>query len=90
MLFTIPSILMYHSTVHTPHFVAVPQGRTFLYYSWVEWTIYQTLAIERCMKNEICKNLVRPEKYIEYWDLGTADAAKQALKETLLSLVYDG
>ena len=69
---------------------SVPQGRPFLYYHSYQWTVQQTLLIERFVKKRICEKLVRPEIVAEYWNLEDDDAARAAVVETLSGLVFGG
>ena len=69
---------------------SVPQGRSFLHYYSYQWTVQQTLLIERFVRNRICKELVRPEIIAEYWNLEDDDSARVAVKETLSGLVFGG
>ena len=71
-------------------YLTLPQGRPFHYYYDYEWTVYQTLAIERHVQNKICQQWVRDEIIAKYWDIGDEQKAKQALKQTLLEVIYNG
>jgi hypothetical protein len=70
-------------------FVSVPQGRPFLNYYGHDWTVNQTLAISRYIKSDICKKFRRPEVVKEYWHLRDAAEAREAVRQTLTSLVCD-
>jgi folate-dependent phosphoribosylglycinamide formyltransferase PurN len=69
-------------------FVAVPQGRPFLNYYTSDWGVDQNLAIERSIKNDICKKYARPEIVRTYWNLEDPVKAREAVRQTLLDLVY--
>ena len=71
-------------------YLTLPQGRPFHNYYNYEWTAYQTLAIERFIRNKICQKFVRDEIIAKYWDIGDEQKAKRALKQTLLEMIYNG
>jgi folate-dependent phosphoribosylglycinamide formyltransferase PurN len=69
-------------------FTKVPQGRPFLNYRDSDWSVCTNLAIARHIRNKVCKKFVRGEIVRKYWDLGDAEAAREAVRGTLLELVY--
>jgi methionyl-tRNA formyltransferase len=68
---------------------AVPQGRPFLNYYGYEWTVCQTLAIGRFVRQGLCRKLARPEIHARYWDAPDEETARRAMERTLLGLIYD-
>ena len=75
---------------HKKSFIALPQGKPFLYYQSHEWTVYQTVAIQRHIKNRICRDFARPELTFIYWNHSDHKSASDALKKNILSLIYNG
>lgn len=71
-------------------FIALPQGKPFLYYRGYEWTVYQTVAVQRHIRDKICKDFVRPGITFIYWNLPDRESAGETLKHNLLRLIYDG
>jgi methionyl-tRNA formyltransferase len=71
-------------------YATAPQGRPFLNYRDDDWTVAQNLAIARNIRNKICKKFVRGEIVRKYWDLGDREAAREAVRRTLLELIYHG
>ena len=69
-------------------FVSVPQGRPFHLQFEYEWTVYQTLAINRAIKQNICEKHVRDAIAKDYWKFDTRETAVMELKNTILELVY--
>ena len=69
-------------------FVGVAQGAPFRTYFESEWTAYQTLAIERYIKQNLCAKYARDAICQEYWHLEGGEMARAALKDFLVRLVY--
>jgi len=63
--------------------VGIPQTRSFFNYRGFEWTVGQTLAVQRNIDQGLCRRFERAEEVIEYWRLGTEQAARQALKDNI-------
>lgn len=70
--------------------IALPQGKAFHYYYGYEWTVSQTIAIARHVRNRICKKHVRPEIIARYWNASDEAEGRSRLEQTLLKLVYNG
>lgn len=70
-------------------FVSAPQGKPFHYTTSADWTVHQNLMIERRVARDVCAKFVRPERIRIYWDAPDTTAARRAVEETLLGLVYD-
>ena len=64
-------------------YVGIPQTRSFFNYRGFEWTVGQTLAVQRNIEQGLCRRFERAEEVIEYWRLGTEPAARQALKDNI-------
>ena len=64
-------------------FVGIPQTRSFFNYRGFEWTVGQTVAVQRNIDQGLCRRFERAEEIIEYWQLGTEQAARQALKDNI-------
>jgi len=64
-------------------YVGIPQTRSFFNYRGFEWTVGQTLAVQRNIDQGLCRRFERAEEVIEYWRLGTEQAARQALKDNI-------
>jgi hypothetical protein len=66
---------------------AVPQTRSFFNYRGFEWTVYQSLSVQRIIDKEICKRFERSDEIIEYWRLGSEQVARQALRDNVAKWV---
>lgn len=64
-------------------YVGIPQTGSFFNYRGFEWTVGQTLAVQRNIDQGLCRRFERAEEIIEYWRLGTEQAARQALKDNI-------
>jgi len=69
--------------------VSVPQPRSFFDYRGYEWTVSQTLSVQRSIDQRLCRRFERGEEIIEYWRLPSAEAARQALKDNVARWVCD-
>lgn len=67
-------------------FVSVPQGKPFFYCYGHEWTVYQTLTVQRELSKRALRS--RPELIAEYWRCKDAEAAKQAVIKTVIDLIW--
>jgi len=63
-------------------FVGIPQTRSFFNYRGFEWTVGQTLAVQRNIDQGLCRRFERAEEVIEYRRLGTEEAAARLSKTT--------
>ncbi|HMH50020.1 MAG TPA: formyltransferase family protein [Candidatus Acidoferrum sp.] len=70
-------------------YVSVPQPRSFFDYRGYEWTVSQTLSVQRSIDQRLCRRFERGEEIIEYWRLPSAEAARQALKDNVARWVCD-
>ena len=70
-------------------YVRIPQTRPFFYYRGFEWTICQTLSVQRNIDRGLCRRFERSEDVIEYWRLETEETAQRALKDNVAKWVGD-
>ena len=70
-------------------YVSVPQPRSFFDYRGFEWTVSQTLSVQRHIDQGLCRRFARGEEIVEYWRLPSAEAARQALKDNVARWVCD-
>jgi len=64
-------------------FCSIKQRRPLFYYKSSDWTIYQNISIQRHIDNDICRQFVRPEEFVEYWRMETAARASASLDAKL-------
>jgi folate-dependent phosphoribosylglycinamide formyltransferase PurN len=71
-------------------YVSAPQGRPLHYTVSAEWSVHQSLILERRVKQDICKKFARDsENCSVYWDQPDRAAAILAAKAFLTKMIYD-
>jgi folate-dependent phosphoribosylglycinamide formyltransferase PurN len=66
---------------------SIKQRKPLFYYRSSDWTVYQNISIRRHIENHVCRQFVRPEEFVEYWRMGTAECASGSLDAKLCQLL---